>query len=937
MDIIALYHKYIYDRYHSLLKSGKEEFDNKDLSKIFEYYSAIKLSEQYGQLFYEYNDIDPNFKELNQMSKHDSGVDLCNLVDTIVQCKLRKQNLNWGECSTFFASQNIFNDETNSIEIRWPKLIIARNSDCKLSCNLSIKNKLYTDITYSKEELLEFCSSLLLEEIETKEKCIIPKEEIILRDYQIECIELIKNSNKNVIIQLPTGCGKNVIITNYIIQRLYSKCNSENTKPLKFLILVPRIILMEQIRDEFVGFNLPYILDSIQIIGDCNTEFNKDKLITICVYNSIDKIDNFAQFEKIFIDEAHHIIKPEIYYNEEDTNSEYNSDLNSEYSEYDLDSEYSADDNLSDDDLDEDDEKEECNLDEIKEISKEENYLSKIRKLKKYNNNVFLSATIDQIDEYLYYSKDIRDMINEKYLCNYNIHIPIFSGSIDMIKSDTNVCKHLIQNYSNIIIYCNTKKEGIEINKIMNELLPLCSEYIDCDTKRNDRNTILEKFKSGEIPFLVNVKILVEGFNAPITKGVCFLHMPSSKTAIIQIIGRALRLHDYKTIANIILPFSNTEDEKSINDFLRILANNDHRIKQSYDNKKLGGYISLNKVGSNCSESDVSSSIESDCEFRFNMIYTNIGKLVNSEEIWMQKLEDVKAYIDEFKHRPSQRGRYKILGKWINTQISRNAKYKIAIMQNEKIYNLWIDFISNEKYKIYFQTNELKWINKLKDVELYLDTNNKRPSHRNTNKYDLHIALWINNTMYHYKHKSQMMKNKKIYKIWTDFINNEKYKKFFITKNEINDFNKWECNLKKLENYIKENKKLPIPKDINKDIAYLGEWVSTQKKLYKNKTQIMKNKEIYKIWTNFIECKDYQKYFIREIEKWYYNLEQIKIYINQNNRTPSVKNVNKNIAYLGNWLSSQKLKRAQLIQKNENIKNAWCEFINDKKYNKYFR
>ena len=87
---------------------------------------------------------------------------------------------------------------------------------------------------------------------------------------------------------------------------------------------------------------------------------------------------------------------------------------------------------------------------------KEENYLSKIRKLKKYNNNVFLSATIDQIDEYEYYYKDIRDMINEGYLCDYNIHIPIFSGNIDTIKSDTNVCKHLIQNYSNIIIYCNT-------------------------------------------------------------------------------------------------------------------------------------------------------------------------------------------------------------------------------------------------------------------------------------------------------------------------------------------------------------------------------------------------------------------------------------------------------------------------------------------------
>ena len=45
------------------------------------------------------------------MSKNDTGIDACNLVDMIVQCKLRKEYLNWGDCSTFFASQNIYNKE----------------------------------------------------------------------------------------------------------------------------------------------------------------------------------------------------------------------------------------------------------------------------------------------------------------------------------------------------------------------------------------------------------------------------------------------------------------------------------------------------------------------------------------------------------------------------------------------------------------------------------------------------------------------------------------------------------------------------------------------------------------------------------------------------------------------------------------------------------
>ena len=51
----------------------------------------------------------------------------------------------------------------------------------------------------------------------------------------------------------------------------------------------------------------------------------------------------------------------------------------------------------------------------------------------------------------------------------------------------------------------------------MNELQNKSSDYIDCDTTKTKRKTIIEKFKSGELPFLVNVKILVEGFDAPIT------------------------------------------------------------------------------------------------------------------------------------------------------------------------------------------------------------------------------------------------------------------------------------------------------------------------------------------------------------------------------------------------------------------------------------
>ena len=135
-----------------------------------------------------------------------------------------------------------------------------------------------------------------------------------------------------------------------------------------------------------------------------------------------------------------------------------------------------------------------------------------------------------------------------------------------------------MKEYRNIIIYCNTRKEGRKINVLLNTLQKKSSEYIDSSTPKKKRREIIEKYKSGVLPFLVNVRVLVEGFDAPITKGVCFMHLPSSKTTIIQIIGRALRLNEEKTYATIILPFSSKEDETSITNFMKIIAKNDKDV-----------------------------------------------------------------------------------------------------------------------------------------------------------------------------------------------------------------------------------------------------------------------------------------------------------------------------------------------------------------------
>ncbi len=359
-----------------------------------------------------------------------------------------------------------------------------------------------------------------------------------LRDYQIECIELIRNK-ENIIISIPTGTGKSSIII-FSLEENYN-----------YLILVPKIFLMQQLHDEITKY-LPTMENNIQMIGNKNNNFDINKKITICVFNSAHVVEKYCHtFKKIYIDEAHHIHK---YNNCNDT--EINDDL------------------IGDD------------------INK---YTNIIKDLAKYNNNVYLSATINAKKGFHYYRKNIKYMIDCEYICDFNINVPIFTEDPD----NTNICNYLIKNCKHIIVYCNSQREGKLINNILNSIQQGSSEYIDCYTPSDIKNKIIKNYKDGNILFLINVKLLVEGFDAPITRGVCFLHLSSSIINIIQIIGRALRLYLSKTIANIILPYSSTEDEQSIYEFLKIMEINKDNFKKTHNKKKPGDNNSIPNININ--------------------------------------------------------------------------------------------------------------------------------------------------------------------------------------------------------------------------------------------------------------------------------------------------------------------------------------------------
>ena len=634
---------------YELNSDGKITYNNNDLWRMFEYYTCIKLSEEYSRPFYMYSDIPNDFKEANKMSRIDTGIDCCDMVDTIVQCKLRCESITLHDCSTFFTAQNSWDETTREVKVKWKNLIVSRNINSKFSTNFVDKRR-FIDKPYSIDDMLKYCEGLSGQLIQLPK---IQQTPFVLRDYQKECIELIKTSGKNLIINLPTGTGKNSVISYSI--------DLAN----KYLILVPRIILMEQLKTELIKCSDKFE-KQIQFIGGSYGLFEPSIQITICVYNSIEIIEPYAHtFHKIFIDEAHHIARPDIYSTDsDDTDTESIGEV--------LDIQIGK---PIEDEMD--------NFDK---------YTAKIRKFTKYNNNVYLSATIDQIEGFGYYTKDIRTMINSGYLCDYTIHVPIFSSDPDNLR----VCTHLVQNYRNIIVYCLSQKEGKEITKILNGLNKDSAYYIDCKTPRKSRDKIIREYKQGKILYLVNVRLLVEGFDAPITNGVCFMHLPENKISLVQIVGRALRTYPTKINADIILPCSSNSDETMISNFLRVMAQTDYKLKKTYETKNTNYRILLESEADKIVEANTEA--KKDIEFKYNLICNNMGILTSRSDKWTEQLNELKKFVDEFNKLPDEQNNNELFD-WVNTQVKH---VKENIMKHNR-YTQWVQFIQNPKYLIYFQ------------------------------------------------------------------------------------------------------------------------------------------------------------------------------------------------------------------------------------------
>jgi superfamily II DNA/RNA helicase len=807
-EIIQKQINFYNNRISSLLLNFSEDkirnFDNHLLSKIFEYYACIILTEKYKRIFECYDFILPDKKLELQLSSNDNGIDLCDLENTICQVKLYSNCITWKCLSTFLAQQIGYDNERKEAYVKWKNMFLFRNEESHLSNKFPENSiKIMKQELCKRSEFIEYIVDLVNKEKSRKEEREEVNEEgkkevkdkvkekvknkVILRKYQKECKDILINSNnENVVLCLPTGTGKTLICISYMKSVINESVKeSLNVNQPKFLILVPTCQLLDQWYKEVLRFHAKP-KDICRIDHEYSYDLDREYKIYICVYNSISKVLEKVKaesFKKIIIDEAHHIRKPEIY-KEEDEEDYYDEDEGGGEEEYDEgreEEEYEDDESIYSSSLS-------SSLSSSKTSSSNISFTEIISHLRKYNNVIEISATIDKPISGLYYKYDLRRAIDEGYISDYQIIIPIFSDHPD----DSVIANYLIRNGVNhCIIFSKCKEEGKKFQTLMNETLENCCAYIDSDTKRKERERILKDFEEGKIRFIVNIRILSEGFNSIVAESCVFLHMSSNDTFIIQSIGRILRKSE-KKISNVYLPYSNMEEGDNINRIIRIMSETDYKLNEQYKKKSIGGMLNFNyvkeeeeDVEEDWEESDEEEGEEDEVEMndilhKYDIIYNSFGESnSNNYKKFYERLEKLKEYICREMKRPSNGSKdknEKFLAGWLHHK-SEYYKKQIYIMKNEDIRETWKQFISDERYKIYFLSNEQQWISNLEKVKNYIDSNNKKPSIYSNDPETKSYHNWITNQLHKYKKKQQIMKNEEIRKSWEDFI--ESYPNLF--------------------------------------------------------------------------------------------------------------------------------------------------------------
>jgi superfamily II DNA or RNA helicase len=566
---------------------------------------------------------------------------------------------------------------------------------------------------------------------------------------------------------------------------------------------------------------------------------------------------------------------------------------------------------------------------------------------------LFMSATPkiydvedDELNEELFgeieYSYNMGTAIKNNLICDYEIYLPdiqvnnnLFVKDIDeeinlneyainsndlLIKSNFIMRGMLETGARKCIMYARTHEEAEEYKKILIKL----NEYFSVDLlvntilSKDNKESRINKIQSFTVfngfSILINVEILNECIDIKECDSIYFTYCSNSKIKNIQRISRSNRKdeNNKNKISKIFLWSPEYEDTVDIMKHLK-----------EFDDSFMLEKVKIFNI--NNDEEQILERSKNQIKYKILEDYILNIKVAYT---WEEKYNLLINYINDNNSLPLRSSSDKFtsfLGNFYQAQKYNYAK-KIKMMSHQKYYDIWTNFLLNNKE--YIISKEEYWINKLNIAKDFIKQNNRLPSKYTDEEKEKTIGVWISLQKNQGKYGTKLLSEEhpEIKTLWNNFL--EENKKLFLNNND-----KWFDILDDLKKYISENHKLPSGHSKEENTKFLGTWILTQKKNAKNKTQIMTDEEVFNTWNDF--CRENAELLLSKEELWINNLNKLEKFIEANKKRPNKHSINNDEKSLGNWLvhQVQYLKANTNSMSNEELRKSFIEFT--QKYNQY--
>ena len=358
-----------------------------------------------------------------------------------------------------------------------------------------------------------------------------------LRNCQRAAIDHIRKGRINR-IRLACGSGKTRVAKEIIMK-----------EKGQYLILVPYLTLLEQWSDYLKTFDVRIIKIGTGY-SDSRGKLPKDKItIIICVYDSYKEAFEYEdesgqpyrrKFRWVIVDEAHHI---------------------------------------------------EC---------KTEGRNGEIYETIKTQKSVLLlSASLKKINKEgieLHYNYSLREAINDKICCDYDLKFCFF----DVEPSMETIAKYISEHkeYSSILAYCNSIDSARKLAENCNKR-GVTAKSLSCEESKKERMSVMKEFDNGEFRVLASVNTLGEGINLVNIDTCLFAEPKSSEISVTHCVGRIVRKTKGKKIAHVVVCAGYESERNPIIRIMKSLINDDELLAKISKRRKGSNRINIEHQNEN--------------------------------------------------------------------------------------------------------------------------------------------------------------------------------------------------------------------------------------------------------------------------------------------------------------------------------------------------